>query len=260
MRTQLRPRRELADTRGTTYFGEHGKRLPMSSATRPATVPGLVPERAPSFHECLTAFHGLRRVRHWPPVTMESKSHRMNPMGANSWVWVSPPTDAAIAEIAPRVKALGFDLLEMGVENPDEWDPVRIAEILAANDLGALVCAVMGEGRDLLQRDLIASTQDYIRTCIDTAVTVGSRVVAGPVYAPAGKTWRIDNVERAVSIDRLVEGLRPLATTRASVVSASPSNRSIASRRASSAPQCRRWRSSTASIPQRSGCCRTPFI
>jgi hypothetical protein len=145
MRTQLRPRRELADTRGTTYFGEHG------------TVPGLVPERAPSFHECLTAFHGLRRVRHWPHVTMESKSHRMNPMGANSWVWVAPPRDAAIAEIAPRVKEMDFDLLEMGVENPDEWDPVRIAEILAANDLGASVCAVMGEGRDLLQRDLIVS-------------------------------------------------------------------------------------------------------
>ena len=91
---------------------------------------------------------------------------------------------------------MGFDLLEMGVENPDEWDSVRIAEILAANDLGALVCVVMGEGRDLLQRDLITSTQDYIRTCIDTAATVGSSVVAGPVYAPTGKTCRIDNVER----------------------------------------------------------------
>jgi hypothetical protein len=27
----------------------------------------------------------------------------MNPIGVNSWVWVSPPTDSAIAEIAPRV-------------------------------------------------------------------------------------------------------------------------------------------------------------
>jgi D-psicose/D-tagatose/L-ribulose 3-epimerase len=35
--------------------------------------------------------------------------------------------------------------------------------------------------------------------------------VAGPVYAPTGKTWRIDNVERVAAIDRLVEGLRPLA-------------------------------------------------
>jgi len=135
----------------------------------------------------------------------------VNPIGVNSWVWVSPPTDAAIAEIAPRVKEMGFDLLEMGVENPGEWDPARVSEILAANALGASVCAVMGEGRDLLQRDLIASTQDYIRTCIDAAVTVGSGVVAGPVYTPTGKTWRMDHAERAAAIDRLVEGLRPLA-------------------------------------------------
>ncbi len=135
----------------------------------------------------------------------------MNPIGVNAWVWISPPTDAAIAEIAPRVKAMSFDLLELGVENPGDWDPVRVAEILAANDLGASVCAVMGEGRDLIQADLVASTQEYLCTCIDAAVTVGSSVVAGPVYAPTGKTWRMDDAERAAAIDRLVEGLRPLA-------------------------------------------------
>ena len=135
----------------------------------------------------------------------------MNPIGVNSWVWVSPPTDANILEIAPRVKAMGFDLLELGVENPGDWEPARVAEILAANDLGASVCAVMGEGRDLLERDLIASTQEYIRTCIDAAVTVGSSVVAGPVYTPTGKTWRMDDAARAAAVDRLVEGLRPLA-------------------------------------------------
>ena len=156
-------------------------------------------------------FEGLRRVRHWPPVITEFESHRMNSIGVNSWVWVSPPTDAAIAEIAPRVRAMGFDLFEMGVENPGDWGPARVAEILAANDLGASVCAVMGEGRDLLERDLIAPTQAYIRTCIDAAVTVGSSVVAGPVYSPTGKTWRMDDAERAAAIDRLVEGLRPLA-------------------------------------------------
>jgi D-psicose/D-tagatose/L-ribulose 3-epimerase len=135
----------------------------------------------------------------------------MNPIGVNSWVWVSPPTDATILEIAPRVKAMGFDLLELGVENPGDWDPARIAEILAENGLGASVCAVMGEGRDFLERDLIASTQEYVRTCIDAAVTVGSSVVAGPVYTPTGKTWRMDDAERAAAIDCLVEGLLPLA-------------------------------------------------
>src|SRR5215208_6778566 len=102
----------------------------------------------------------------------------MNLIGVNAWVWVSPPTDESIAELAPGVKAMGFDLLELGVENPGDWDPVRVAEILAANNLGASVCAAMGPGRDLTDPTTIASTQAYVRVCIDAAAIVGSSVVA----------------------------------------------------------------------------------
>src|SRR5215216_68179 len=135
----------------------------------------------------------------------------MNPIGVNAWVWVSPPTDESIMEIAPRVKAMGFDLLELGVENPGDWDPARVAEILAASNLGAAVCAAMGPGRDLTDPTTIASTQAYVRVCIDAVVALGGAVVAGPLYTPVGKTWRMDDAERTATIDRLVEGLRPLA-------------------------------------------------
>jgi D-psicose/D-tagatose/L-ribulose 3-epimerase len=135
----------------------------------------------------------------------------MNPIGVNTWVWVSPATEAAITEIAPRAKAMGFALLELGVEQPGDWDPARVAEILAAHDLGASVCAAMGPGRDLTDPTTIASTQDYIRFCIDAAATIGSTVVAGPIYTPVGKTWRMDEAERRATRDRLVEALRPLA-------------------------------------------------
>ncbi|MGH2617325.1 MAG: sugar phosphate isomerase/epimerase, partial [Thermomicrobiales bacterium] len=67
-----------------------------------------------------------------------------NPLGVNAWVWVSPPTDANIAELAPRVKAMGFDVFELSLENPGDWDPKRMAEVFAANELGATVCAAMG--------------------------------------------------------------------------------------------------------------------
>jgi D-psicose/D-tagatose/L-ribulose 3-epimerase len=54
------------------------------------------------------------------------------------------PTVAAVTEIAPRVKVMGFDLLELGVEHPGDWDPARVAEILAANDLGAVDSPAVG--------------------------------------------------------------------------------------------------------------------
>jgi D-psicose/D-tagatose/L-ribulose 3-epimerase len=134
----------------------------------------------------------------------------MNPIGVNAWVFVSPPTDAALAEIAPRVKAMGFDVLELGVEQPGGWDPARTAELLAANGLGTALCAAMGPDKDLTDPALVAGTQDYIRYCIDAVATLGGNVVAGPLYTPVGKTWQIDAAERAATIDRLVEGLRPL--------------------------------------------------
>ncbi|MBA2598258.1 MAG: sugar phosphate isomerase/epimerase [Chloroflexia bacterium] len=135
----------------------------------------------------------------------------MNPIGVNAWVWVSPPTDAAIAALAPRVKAMGFDLLELGLENPGDWDPARMAEVFAANGLGATVCAAMGPGRDLTDPALVASTQDYVRTCIDVVAALGGNVVAGPLYTPVGKTWQMDDAARAATTDRLIAGLTPLA-------------------------------------------------
>jgi hypothetical protein len=42
-------------------------------------------------------------------------------------------------------------------------------------------------------------------------VRLGGNVVAGPLYTPVGKTWQMDGAERAATIDRLVEGLKPLA-------------------------------------------------
>ena len=48
-----------------------------------------------------------------------------NPIGINTWVWSSPPTDALMAEVAPKAKQMGFDLLELPVENPGDWDPAR---------------------------------------------------------------------------------------------------------------------------------------
>lgn len=134
-----------------------------------------------------------------------------NPIGLNAWVFVSPPTTKAIAAIAPRMKAMGFDVLELGVEQPGDWDPERTADILAENGLGTALCAAMGPDRDFTDPALVEGTQAYIRYCIDAVATLGGDVVAGPIYSPVGKTWQMSAAERAAAVDMLVEGLKPLA-------------------------------------------------
>ncbi len=136
----------------------------------------------------------------------------MNPIGANTWIWVSPPTDERLAELVPRIAGWGFDVVEIPVEQPGQWDPARTATLLADHGLGASVCAVMPDGRDLTVDDaeVVRATQDYLRTCVDVAATVGSGVVGGPMYAPVGRTWRIGADERRQVLDSLAAALGPV--------------------------------------------------
>jgi D-psicose/D-tagatose/L-ribulose 3-epimerase len=137
----------------------------------------------------------------------------MTAIGANVWIWDSPITDEAIGVLAPRIADLGFDLVELPVEEPGAWDPKRTAELLGELGVGAGLCCVMPEGRDLAveDEDVIRSTQEYLSHCVDVAATLGSGVVAGPMYAAVGRLWRLDESERAATIKRVAAGLRPVA-------------------------------------------------
>jgi D-psicose/D-tagatose/L-ribulose 3-epimerase len=137
----------------------------------------------------------------------------MTAIGANIWIWESPITDEAIARVARRVSELGFDLLELPVEEPGQWDPQRAAELLGELGLGASVCCVMPPGRDLAVDDgeVAAATAEYLKHCVEVAATVGSAVVAGPMYAAVGRLWRLEEDERPRVLRRVADGLRPVA-------------------------------------------------
>jgi D-psicose/D-tagatose/L-ribulose 3-epimerase len=137
----------------------------------------------------------------------------VNPLGANTWIWVSPLTDDRLATLAPRIRDWGFDVIELPIEQPDDWDPGRAADLLASLGLGATTCAVMPPGRDLVIDDdeVVHATQEYLRTCIRIAERVGAVSVCGPLYAPVGRTWLLDPAGRAATLARLAEHLAPLA-------------------------------------------------
>ncbi|WP_423464743.1 sugar phosphate isomerase/epimerase family protein [Promicromonospora sp. MS192] len=152
------------------------------------------------------------------------------PVGVNTWVWTSPLTDRSLAELAPRVAAWGFDVLELPVEQPGDWDPRRAAQVLADHGLAASVSLVMGPGRELVAADAatVRATQDYLRTVVDAAHTVGARVIGGPAYASVGRTWRTTPQERAAACAELVEQLAPVvehAVSAGVVVGLEPLNR-----------------------------------
>ncbi|WP_431071455.1 sugar phosphate isomerase/epimerase family protein [Microbacterium phyllosphaerae] len=150
-------------------------------------------------------------------------------IAVNTWVWTSPLTDATLEPLARKAAEMGYQALELPLENVGDWDPGRTREVLNGLDLGAIVVGAMGHGRSLLARaGDVAWTQDYLRSCIDAADTLGSDVVAGPFYAPTGVTWRMTPDERAEVVRELRVNLRPVAEEAASrgiVLAIEPLNR-----------------------------------
>lgn len=138
-------------------------------------------------------------------------------IAVNTWVWTSPLTDATLEPLARKAAGMGYQALELPLENVGDWNPGRTREVLDGLGLGAIVVGAMGPGRSLLARaGDVAGTQDYLRSCIDAADTLASDVVAGPFYAPTGVTWRMTPDERTEVVRELRENLRPVAEEAAS--------------------------------------------
>jgi D-psicose/D-tagatose/L-ribulose 3-epimerase len=133
--------------------------------------------------------------------------------GVNTFVWVSPCTTEAVRDLAPKVKAMGFDILELAVENPDLIDVKAVKTILTENQLEAIVCGAFGPDRNLCSSDpaIRENARKYTLWLIEAAAALGSPTVCGPMYSAVGKEHLDDPAERQQEWQRAVLGIRELA-------------------------------------------------
>ena len=133
--------------------------------------------------------------------------------GVNMWVWISPTTLDDLKKYAPKIKSMGFDLLEIGIENIEDLDYAEARKILQEHDLGITLAAAMGPDRDLIHEDesIQANGKNYIRQCIEAAHTIESKILCGPMYAAVGRTWEQTPDGRKRDKDVLVNHLYDLA-------------------------------------------------
>jgi D-psicose/D-tagatose/L-ribulose 3-epimerase len=132
--------------------------------------------------------------------------------GASTFIWVSPFSNKTLG-LVKKVREMGFDIIEICIEDPATIDVSRINEALEENDLGATVCGAFGPDRDASSEDtrVRANAAKYLEACIDAAQQLGSSVVAGPMYSAVGKTRLLSRDERAKQWDFAVETLKPVA-------------------------------------------------
>jgi D-psicose/D-tagatose/L-ribulose 3-epimerase len=129
--------------------------------------------------------------------------------GASTFIWVSPFSNRTL-ELMDRAKAIGFDLLEICVEDPDTIDVPAIRAKAAQVDIGVTVCGAFGASRNLsAEEDAVRSAGlEYLRRCIDFANGLGSPFVSGPMYCAVGATQLLDKKARQAQWDRAVGSLR----------------------------------------------------
>jgi D-psicose/D-tagatose/L-ribulose 3-epimerase len=136
----------------------------------------------------------------------------MRELGINTWVWTSPLTDPGVTDLLRHVAGMGFDAVELPLENPGDLTVPVVAQALSETGLTPYVVGAMAPGRDLVDADTeaVTATQDYLRECIDLAAGIGAASVCGPFYAATGRVWRMDEAQREAAYAQLRENLAPV--------------------------------------------------
>ncbi len=143
---------------------------------------------------------------------MTSSKSSVRGIGVNTWVWVSPLTDANAPALLRSVAGMGFDAVELPLENPGDWTAEVVGPLLAETGLRPHVCGAMAPGRDLVEagEDRVQATQDYLKACIALASQLGAGAVCGPFYAATGRVWRMSPEQRRTAYHQLRQSLSPV--------------------------------------------------
>jgi D-psicose/D-tagatose/L-ribulose 3-epimerase len=133
--------------------------------------------------------------------------------GVSLWLWTSPVTNKTIEKFAPIIAEMGFDTIEVPLEDPDALDCSAARKVIEKNGLNVTCCAAMGPGRDLVHPDTSIQNQTigYLRKAIQGAAEMGSDMLAGPVYAEVGRLWSMTDDERKIHNDLLAAQLSKLS-------------------------------------------------
>lgn len=133
-------------------------------------------------------------------------------IGISTFVWVSPFSTASF-NILQRAKDIGYDVIEIAVEDRNLIDWAALKKSCRRLGLKVTVSGAFGMDRDISsdQPEIRANGLSYILDCLEIANDLESPVFGGPLYSAVGKTrlvsdeqklqereWCLENLHRAV--------------------------------------------------------------
>jgi D-psicose/D-tagatose/L-ribulose 3-epimerase len=108
-------------------------------------------------------------------------------LAVNMFIW-SANFGPADVSLLPRIKAAGFDGIELPLFQPGDFAARELRRAAEANGLVPIVCSIIPSGLNLVSddADVRRRTQTHLRDVIAKAAEVGARLVDGPLYCPVG--------------------------------------------------------------------------
>jgi D-psicose/D-tagatose/L-ribulose 3-epimerase len=107
--------------------------------------------------------------------------------GVNTFIWEEEFGPASLA-LLPRIKAAGFDGVQVPMFRPAEFPVAEVRKAFEANDLECSVCALFVDGQSLISDDATErrKAQQHIQDTIKVSAETGATFVGGPLYCQVG--------------------------------------------------------------------------
>ena len=128
--------------------------------------------------------------------------------GVSTWLWQSPFTTQSVS-LFPKIKAMGYDLVEIPVEDPNLIDGQEVKKALEENGLGVVVCGAFGPTKDFTHEDIAVHKNcfNYIEKCFELCTILEAGFLAGPMYSAVGKARLVSQEQKKIEWDRAVMNL-----------------------------------------------------
>jgi D-psicose/D-tagatose/L-ribulose 3-epimerase len=150
--------------------------------------------------------------------------------GVSTWLFTSPFQTSSIEELFPKIAAMGFDAVEIAIEDPALIDGNAVKNALDKYNLKAIVCGAFGPTRDLTNEDpaIHQNCFKYITDCLDLCALWDTKFFAGPMYSAVGKARMVPPEQRKAEWQLAVKNLHKvcdMAQERGLEIALEPLNR-----------------------------------
>ncbi|HWK98778.1 MAG TPA: sugar phosphate isomerase/epimerase family protein, partial [Parapedobacter sp.] len=129
-------------------------------------------------------------------------------IGISTFVWVSPFSTASFA-VLRKAKDMGYDVVEIAVEDLGLIDWRTLKQAGRELDLQLMVSGAFGMDRDISsdRPEIRANGLSYIIDCLEIANDLESPVFGGPLYSAVGKTRLVSAEQKAREREWCLENL-----------------------------------------------------